>query len=117
MTDQTQVLLLDLVDEPAAIAAYDAWHAAGAVPAAVVAAIRRAGILDMQIFRAGNRLVMLVESESHGDSPLKAISNAAEPEVVAWERRMGSVQRPIAVAEPENKWTQARCIFALREQC
>ena len=34
------VLLVDIVDEPEATAAYEAFHAAGAVPAAIVASIR-----------------------------------------------------------------------------
>jgi L-rhamnose mutarotase len=112
----TQVLLIDLKDEPAAIAAYDAWHAAGAVPAAVVSGIRRAGITDMQIFRAGNRLVMLIATDASFDAGAKATSDARNPEIQAWERLMDSFQRPIPGADPAAKWTAAARIFALHEQ-
>lgn len=112
----TQVLLLDLHDEPAAIAAYDAWHAPGAVPAAVVSGIRRAGITDMQIFRAGNRLVMLLATDASFDARAKAESDACNPDIQAWEQLMNSFQRPIPGADPAAKWTAAPRIFALHEQ-
>ncbi len=42
-------LLLDLVDEPAAIAEYERWHRPGNVPGPVPASIRAAGIDEMEI--------------------------------------------------------------------
>jgi L-rhamnose mutarotase len=116
MTVDRQILLLDLKDEPAAIAAYDAWHAAGAVPAAVVASIRDGGIADMQIFRAGNRLVMLLETAAGYDPQAKAARDAADPAVQAWERLMDGFQQPIPGAAPGVKWTAAVRIFALHDQ-
>jgi L-rhamnose mutarotase len=115
-TGGTQVLLLDLKDEPEAIAAYEAWHAPGAVPAAVVSGIRRAGITDMQIFRAGNRLVMLLATDATFDARAKAESDARDPDIQAWERLMDGFQRPIPGADPQAKWTSAARIFALHEQ-
>ena len=56
-----QILLLDLVDDADAIARYEDWHAAGAVPTAVIASIRASGVLDMEIWRRGARLVMVME--------------------------------------------------------
>lgn len=116
MTGDRQILLLDLKDEPAAIAAYDAWHAAGAVPAAVIDSIRNGGIVDMQIFRAGNRLVMLLETASGYDPQAKAARDAADPAIQAWERLMDRFQQPLAGAEPGVKWTAAARIFALHDQ-
>ncbi|GHH09883.1 L-rhamnose mutarotase [Sphingomonas glacialis] len=112
----TQVLLLDLKDEPAAIAAYDGWHAAGAVPAAVVASIRAAGIRDMRIFRAGARLVMLLDTDAGFDPAAKAASDSADPEIQAWERMMDGFQQPIPGGDPTAKWTAATRIFGLSEQ-
>ena len=43
-------LALDLHDDPETIAAYRRWHAPGGPPAAVTESIRRAGILDMEVF-------------------------------------------------------------------
>ena len=110
------VLLLDLVDEAEAIARYEAWHAAGAVPAAVIASIREAGITAMDIYRTGNRLVMVMETDASFDAARKAADDASNPAVVAWETQMNTVQRPLPWADPSAKWTEAPRIFSLSEQ-
>ena len=94
------VLLLDLVDDAGAIARYEAWHAAGALPLAIGRSIRAAGIEAMDIYRAGTRLVMVMETGPDFDPVAKAQADAADPDVQAWETLMASVQRPIpAVAK------------------
>lgn len=116
MAGAHEVLLLDLKDEPAAIAAYEAWHAPGTVPAAVVASIRASGITDMQIFRAGNRLVMLLDTDARFDAAAKAARDAADPEIQAWERLMDGFQQAIPGAAKGVKWTPATRIFALHDE-
>ena len=111
-----QVLLLDLKDDPAGIAEYERWHAAGNVPAAVTASIRRAGIRDMRIFRVGTRLVMLMETDPDYDPAVKSASDAADPDVVAWERLMDRFQQAIPGAIPGTKWTETTQIYALSAQ-
>ncbi len=110
------ILLLDLADEADAIARYEAWHAAGAVPPAIVTSIREAGISAMEIYRTGNRLVMVMETDAGFDPARKAADDARNPAVIAWETQMNSVQRPLAWADPSAKWTEASRIFALSEQ-
>jgi L-rhamnose mutarotase len=110
------VLLLDLKDDAELIAAYERWHAAGAVPAAVVRAIRRAGITDMEIFRAGARLVMVMETAPDFDLAAKAAADAADPEIMAWEKLMDGFQQPVPSAAAGAKWTEAARIFSLAEQ-
>jgi L-rhamnose mutarotase len=110
------VLLLDLVDEAEAIARYEAWHAARAVPAAIVASIREAGIVAMELYRSGPRLVMVMETDASFDPARKAADDAANPAVIAWETRMNEVQRPLPWADPTAKWTEATRIFSLSEQ-
>jgi len=116
MPIQRHVLLLDLVDEADAIARYEAWHAAGVVPAEIVASIRDAGITGMEIYRTGNRLVMVMETDERFDPLRKAAADAANPAVIAWETRMDQVQHPLPWADPSAKWTEANRIFALSEQ-
>jgi len=116
MSTQRHVLLLDLIDEAEAIARYEAWHAAGAVPSAVVASIREAGIIAMDIYRTGNRLVMVMETDASFDAARKAADDAANPAVIAWETQMNSVQCPLPWADPNAKWTEAPRIFSLAEQ-
>ena len=110
------VLLLDLVDDADAIARYEAWHAAGAVPAAIVRSIGAADIRAMDIYRAGTRLVMLMETGPDFDPAAKAAADAADPDVQAWETQMATVQRPVPAAGPGEKWVEAARIFSLAEQ-
>lgn len=110
------VLLLDLVDDPASIARYEAWHRAGAVPPAVVAGIRRADVTAMDIYRLGTRLVMVMECGPGFDAGAKARADAADPDIMAWERLMGEMQRPVPGTDPAIKWAPARPIFSLDEQ-
>ena len=67
MSSERHILLLDLIDEAEAIARYEAWHAPGAVPHEIVSSIRQAGITGMEIYRSGNRLVMVMETDESFD--------------------------------------------------
>jgi L-rhamnose mutarotase len=110
------VLLIDLVDDVQAIAQYDAWHASGALPPAIGASIRAADVTAMDIYRSGNRLVMLMETGPGFHPVAKASADAADPAVQAWEAQMDGVQRPLPWADRQAKWTQAVPIFSLDEQ-
>ncbi len=110
------VLLIDLVDDAEAIAQYEAWHADGALPPAIGESIRAADITAMDIYRSGNRLVMLMETGPDFDPQAKAAADAGDPAVQAWERQMNQVQRPLPWAAADAKWTPAARIFSLDEQ-
>lgn len=110
------VLLIDLIDDADAIARYEAWHATGALPVDIGASIRDAGVVSMDIYRSGNRLVMLMETSAGFDPDAKARADAASPAVQAWETQMDAVQRPLPWAEDGAKWTATHRIFSLDEQ-
>ena len=71
---------LDLKDDPELIARYRQWHAPGAVPAAINASIRDAGIEALEIFLAGNRLFMVLTPGPAFDPEVKAHADAANPD-------------------------------------
>lgn len=110
------VLLIDLADDAEAISRYEAWHAAGAVPPEVGASIRAADIQSMEIYRSGNRLVMLMETGPAFDAATKAQADLQNPAVQAWEIQMNEVQRPLPWATPDAKWTPAARIYSLDDQ-
>jgi len=116
MKPARHVLLIDLADDAEAIAQYEAWHAAGAVPPAIVASIRGADIEAMEIYRSGNRLVMIMETAAGFDADRKAAADAGDPAVQAWETMMDTVQRPLPWALKGRKWTAATPIFSLEDQ-
>ncbi|MBW8733847.1 MAG: L-rhamnose mutarotase [Asticcacaulis sp.] len=110
------VYCLDLKDDAETIAAYRKWHAPGAVPAAVTHSIRAAGIDALEIFLAGNRLVMLLTPGPDFDPVKKAAADAGDPEVQAWEKLMWDFQQAVPFAAPGQKWVPMDKIYALSDQ-
>jgi L-rhamnose mutarotase len=107
---------VDLRDEPQAIAAYRAWHAPGGPPAAVNASIRAAGIEALEIYLTGDRLFMIMEVGEGFSATAKAVADAADPEVQAWEALMWTFQKALPWAAPGEKWVACERIYALSEQ-
>ncbi len=108
--------VLDLKDDPAVIEAYRRWHAPGKVPTAITASIRDAGIAALDIFLAGNRLMMVLTPGEGFDPKAKAAADAASPEVQAWETLMWDFQQALPFAEPGQKWVAMERIYALDAQ-
>ena len=101
------VRLLDLVDDAELIAAYEAHHRPGAVPADVIRHIREQGYDAMEIWRVADRLVMIAEVEPSFPRPVSSASQAAG---ARWEAKMDAYQRPVV---PGPKWADAMQIFSL----
>ena len=106
---------VDLVNDPDMIARYEAWHAAGGPPAAITAAIRADDVRELEIWRVGNRMFMILEQGPGYDPEAKAAQDAANPDVQAWDALMRTFQKPLPFA-PDQTWTEMRRIYALSEQ-
>ncbi|MDQ0839908.1 L-rhamnose mutarotase [Sphingomonas faeni] len=108
-------LALDLVDDADLIAEYDHWHRVGNTDPAVIRSIRDAGISDMQIYRAHDRLFMIIEASDAYSDDAKAAADAANPPVVAWVAKMTRFQQPIPAAGPDGTWYPMDRIFRLTD--
>lgn len=106
---------LDLHDDPALIAEYERWHQPENIWPEIPASILAAGVRDMQIFRAGNRLFMLMEVEPDFSAARKAQTDAANPRVQAWEAMMEKFQQALPFAVSDEKWVPMQRIFSLQE--
>lgn len=106
-------LAVDLVDDPALIAEYEAWHSPEKVWPEITQSIREAGIVDMEIYRLGDRLYMIMETEDHFSFEDKAAMDAANPKVQEWEQLMWKYQKPLVQAKPGEKWVRMDKIFSL----
>ena len=95
-------LALDLKEDPALIEAYEAHHRA--VWPEILASIRDSGITDMEIYRIGNRMFMIMETEDHFSFDAKASADATHPKVQAWEELMWNYQQALPMARPGEKW-------------
>ena len=106
---------LDLKDDAEAIAEYELWHKPGYVWPEIIASIRASGIEEMEIFRTGNRLFMVVQVPDHVDMSRKKESNAVDPKTHAWEELMDRYQQRLPWAETAQKWVPMTRIFSLKD--
>lgn len=104
---------LDIHDDPALIAGYEEIHRQ--VWPEILKSIVESGITQMQICRAGNRLVMMMETDESFSFERKATMDAANPAVQKWEQLMWKYQKAIPVAKEGEKWVLMDKIFDLQE--
>ena len=111
---QRLCLALDLKDDPALIAEY--CHLHEQIWPQIAASIRDAGIVAMEIWRTGNRLTMVMETNDQFDGAAKAVADTANPKVQEWEQLMWRFQQPLPWADPGQKWVPMAKIFDLGRQ-
>ncbi|GEP93793.1 L-rhamnose mutarotase [Chitinophaga cymbidii] len=108
---QRYCLALDLKDDPALIAEYEAYHRN--VWPEIQESIRTAGVTALEIYRAGNRMFMIMEVDGSFSFERKSAMDAANPKVQEWEALMWKYQQAIPVAKPGEKWVLMDKIFTL----
>jgi L-rhamnose mutarotase len=107
-----QVLAIDLRDD-SVVETYRDYHRR--VWPEVLESMRTSGVIDMQIYLLGTRLVMIAELED-GSDLLSAFATrmASNPRVAEWERLMMSLQRPAPGARQGEWWTAMERVFEYR---
>lgn len=103
---------LDLVDDPQLIAEYEKYHEK--IWPEIHDSIVDGGITDMEIYRFGNRLFMIMETGTDFSFDKKGAMDAANPKVQEWEQLMWKYQQAIPGAKPGEKWVLMNKIFSLQ---
>jgi L-rhamnose mutarotase len=106
---------LDLQNDAALIAEYESWHAPERIPPAILESLRNSGLFNLEIFRTGNRLFLLIDAPDEFSLDSKAIADARNSDVQAWERFMWSFQKALPWATPGQKWVPMQRIFCLTD--
>jgi L-rhamnose mutarotase len=104
-------MALDLKDDATLIEEYKEYHRA--VWPEIKDSIVSSGIVDMQIYLAGNRLFMIVEAEEGFSFEAKAAADAGNSIVQRWEELMWTFQQALPQAKPGEKWIPMERIFSL----
>ena len=104
-------LALDLNDDKKLIAEYEAYHRN--VWPEIKKSIRDAGITNMEIYRTGNRLFMIMDVDSSFSFEKKAAMDSSNTKVQQWEQLMWKFQSSLPWAKPGEKWIRMDKIFVL----
>lgn len=104
---------LDLKNDPELIAEYEHWHKSENGWPEIRQSILQAGITNMEIYRTGNRLFMIMETEDNYSAERKARMDLENIKVQEWEKLMWKFQQPLPWAKDGEKWVMMENIFQL----
>ncbi len=102
-------LALDLKDDPKLIAEYENHHKN--VSAEILKSIKDSGVERMELFRAGNRMFMIMEVTDDFSFEEKQKMDESNPAVQKWENLMWRYQQALPFAKPGEKWVLMKKIF------
>lgn len=106
---------LELRNNPELIKEYRRRHQQGNVWQEIIDGIKQVGILEMEIFLLGTRLVMIVEAPAELDLDAAMERLSTLPRQAEWERYMSELQDAAADATSDEKWQIMERIFYLYE--
>ena len=103
--------MLDLKDDPAFIEEYENYHKREVIWPEIIAGNIACGIHTMDIYRAGNRLCMIMETEPDFDLKSALEKLAGLPRQKEWAALMLKFQQRLPFAQPGEHWVMAKKIF------
>ena len=103
-------LALDLVDDPQLIREYEEYHKN--VWPEIIKSIKDSGIQQMEIYRVGNRLFMIIEAEDDFSFARKKAMDETNAKVQEWEQLMWKYQQALPDAQKGEKWLLMDKIFS-----
>lgn len=108
------VQALDLVDDEVLMEEYRQQHQR--IWPEIAHHLRQHGVLDMEIYLLGNRLVMVMETAEQFDAEQFTHFSAQNSRVQEWEALMWRYQQPTPWTPAGEKWQPMTSIFSLTEQ-
>ena len=98
-------------DDPQLIEEYEKYHRH--VWDEIKKSITGSGITNMEIYRTGNRLFMIMETNENFSFEKKAAMDDANQKVQEWEQLMWKFQQPLPWSKEGEKWILMEKIFTL----
>ena len=108
-------MALDLKDNEQLIAAYEQYHQQGHIWPEIPAGIRNAGIADMQIYRIGVRLFMIVDCDENTCLKMAFEKMSTMPRQKEWAVLMDHFQQALPQAGNGEHWAVMKPVFLLKE--
>lgn len=107
------VQILELRDDPELIREYRKWHSEEHHWKEIREGIRAVGILEMEIYILGTRLVMIVDAPEDFNWDEAFARLATLPRQVEWEAFVAKFQQCAANAKSDEKWQMMERMFYL----
>ena len=110
------VQTMELKDDPQLITLYRKAHSSEEAWQEILDGIRQVGILEMEIYILGNRLVMIVETalDFQWDEAMARL--ATLPRQQEWEQYVARFQQCSAEATSDEKWQMMERMFYLYDR-
>ncbi len=107
------VQFLEISDNPELVAQYRKWHSEAYNWPEVRQGIREVGILEMEIYILGSRLVMIVDAPADFQWAEAMDRLATLPRQAEWEAFVAQFQGCDAEARSDEKWQPMERMFRL----
>lgn len=104
---------LTLREDPGLIEAYRKVHRPDEIWPEISQGMKEVGILDMEIYIAGNRLFMIMDTVPDFDHETAMEELASKPRQSDWEAYVAKFQHTSAEATAEEKWQLIERIYKL----
>ena len=98
------VQFLEISDDPQLMVQYRKWHSEEYHWKEIRDGIREVGILEMELYMLGNRLVMIVDAPADFDWEEAMARLATLPRQAEWEAFVSKFQGCAADARSDEKW-------------
>ena len=106
---------LELRNDPQLIASYKKAHSKGQAWPEILQGMREVGILDMEIYLAGTRLFMIMDTVPDFDHEKAMAELATKPKQAEWEAHMAQFQDSSAEVSADEKWQLIERIYKFGE--
>lgn len=115
MGTQRTCMALDLKDDQKLIAEYEHYHQPAHIWPEIPQGIREAGIFDMQIYRIGTRLFMIVDYDDQMDLTTVFEKMGTMPRQSEWGALMAGFQSRLPEAGDDEHWAAMKPVFLLND--
>lgn len=108
-------MALDLKDDENLISEYEQYHRQEGIWPEIPIGIKEAGILDMQIYRIGTRLFMIVEYDENTSLKVAFEKMGTMSRQQEWASLMAEFQKELPESKPGEHWATMIPVFLLND--
>jgi L-rhamnose mutarotase len=106
-------LTLELKNDPHLVKEYEEWHQPENIWPEIPEGLKQVGIMDMEIYRSGTTLFMILTVPVNFDFEEQMGKLASLPRQAEWEDFMANYQQAIPGTSSAERWVKLKRVFKL----